>query len=71
MAEHYRVDVIFEGALEMAENFTLGDAENEYETQVDDLSENMPNREWVVSIYDEGTEPPTCIKEIHNDPVDN
>ena len=64
----YRLDVVFDGALEEVEEFTNYDEVwprwNEFLTE---LETNYFYQEWSISLYDERTEPPELITYHYND----
>lgn len=68
--EYMRLDVVFEGAVDQDENFTEEAVWSEWNLQLENLESDYPDREWVISVYDERTYPPTLVKEHVNEPLD-
>lgn len=69
--QHYRLDVIFEGALDYTENFDEDSVWTEWNTQLEDLEENCMDKDWSLSVYDEREYPPRLVTEHRNDPQED
>lgn len=61
-APAWRVDVIFEGAVDSTENYhTFEYAEQMFEGMIQELASAHPHEEWQVDVYDETAEPPERV----------
>lgn len=69
--EYMRLDVIFEGALDLTENFDEESVWEEWNQQLSDLEENCFDEYWSLSVYDEREYPPRLVTEHINDPEED
>lgn len=66
----YRVDVVYDGALDETESFeSLERAKEHLDSQVKDLMKNHQGTSWQVSIYDERSYPPELVLDASNEEV--
>lgn len=65
--EYMRLDITVNGAVDMMENFDEDSVWPEWNTQLEDLEENCPDKDWSLAVYDEREYPPRLVTEHVND----
>jgi hypothetical protein len=64
----YRVDVVYEGALEDSHYFEdSGRAVQFYEDEIQELANAAPGADWSVDLYDESTYPPQVLRDHYHE----